>query len=134
MQWSVKVMLIVLRNMKGPIINDFLEKVATVNSASFCRLLQPSSSYSQNDPTHHIWKKIKLRYIKKFSGSIWPIDGTLTGTAILIQSGPDSDGNKEVLHNTQILNRSLTIRCSFMSYLRHILRKKGVRHFCRGYS
>ena len=41
-QQSVKkVMLALFRNMEGPIIIDFLEKVITVTSASHCQLLSP---------------------------------------------------------------------------------------------
>ena len=30
--------------------------------------------------------------------SVWPIDGTLTGTTTLGQGGPGSNGNEGVLH------------------------------------
>ena len=35
------------------------------------------------------------------NSSIWPIDGTLTDTTLLGQSGPRSDGNEGVLHIPQ---------------------------------
>ena len=35
------------------------------------------------------------------NSSIWPIEGTLSGATILGQSGPGSDGNKDVLHIPQ---------------------------------
>ena len=35
---------------------------------------------------------------KKLNSSIWPIDGTLTGTTTLDQNGPESNGNKRILH------------------------------------
>ena len=46
--------------------------------------------------------------------SIWPIDGNLTETNILGQSGPGRNGNEVVLHTFQ--NRSLTIRCHLVKY------------------
>ena len=35
---------------------------------------------------------------ERLNSSIWPIDGTLTGTTIVGQSGSGSNGNKEVFH------------------------------------
>ena len=42
-------MLIVFSDMKGSITFDFLEKGATVNSASYCQLLRQYSPYLFND-------------------------------------------------------------------------------------
>ena len=36
------------------------------------------------------------------NSSVWPVDGTLTGTTNLGQSGPGSNVNEEVLHTPQI--------------------------------
>ena len=50
-QQSVKkVMLTAFWNMKGPITINFLEKGATVNSASDSHLLMQNSPYLLNDP------------------------------------------------------------------------------------
>ena len=49
----------------------------------------------------------KQFYFKQFSlasvqfSSIWPIDRTLSGATTLGQSGPESDGNEEVLYIPQ---------------------------------
>ena len=48
---SVKeVMLIVLWDMKGPISVNFLDKDATVSSASYCQQIWQNSSYSEYNP------------------------------------------------------------------------------------
>ena len=39
---------------------------------------------------------------KILNWSIWPIDGTPTGTITPDQSGPGSNGNEEALHIPQI--------------------------------
>ena len=39
---------------------------------------------------------------KNQARSIWPIDGTLTGTSTLGLSKPRSNGNKGILHTFQI--------------------------------
>ena len=43
-----------------------------------------------------------FKYGKWLNSSIWPIDGILTGTTTPGQSGPESNGNKEVFHIFQI--------------------------------
>ena len=40
---------------------------------------------------------------KWLNSTIWPIDGTLTGTTTLGQSRPESDGYEEVLYIPQTL-------------------------------
>ena len=39
-----------------------------------------------------------FKYRKRLNSSIWPIDGILTGTTNLDQSGHKSNGQEEVLH------------------------------------
>ena len=41
-------------------------------------------------------------YIFLWNKSIWPIDGMLMGTTMPDQSGPESNGNKEVLHSPEL--------------------------------
>ena len=49
-QWSVKkMMLTVFWHMKGPIIIDFLEKDATINSVFYCEILRQNFPYLLND-------------------------------------------------------------------------------------
>ena len=48
-QWLINIMLTVFWDMKRIVIIDFLEKGATINSDSFCQLLQQNSSYLSND-------------------------------------------------------------------------------------
>ena len=48
-------MLTVFSDMKGPIALDFLEKDATVNSASCCQLDSENSLYLLNDPHRDIY-------------------------------------------------------------------------------
>ena len=38
-----------------------------------------------------------LYIVKWLNSSVWPIDGTLTGTITPSQSGPGSNGNEELL-------------------------------------
>ena len=45
-----KVMLTVFCNMKGPMTIDFVEKGATLNSASHCQLFRQNSPYILNEP------------------------------------------------------------------------------------
>ena len=45
--------------------------------------------------------KNRFKYSKWLNSSIWPIDGSLTGTTTLGQSGPGSNGNEGVLHIPQ---------------------------------
>ena len=42
-----------------------------------------------------------FKYSKRLDSSIWPLDGTQTGTVTLDQSGPEINDNEEVLHTTQ---------------------------------
>ena len=51
--------------MKGPIIIDFLEKVAAVNSASYCYLLMQYSLYLMYD-TYNIIIIIIIIYKRNF--------------------------------------------------------------------
>ena len=46
---SVKVILTVFWDMKGPMTIDFIEKGATVNNASYCQLLWKNSPYLLNN-------------------------------------------------------------------------------------
>ena len=57
--------------------------------------------------------------ITQFS-SIWPIDRTLSGATTQGQSGPESDGNKGLLHITQssIITGASPSDC-LVSYLGH---------------
>ena len=52
---------------------------------------------------------------KGLNSSIWPIDGTLTGSISSDQSGPEGNATESVLHiNQTLLDWSLNIRCSLM--------------------
>ena len=42
-----------------------------------------------------------FKYSKWLNNSIWPIDGTQTGTTTPSQGGPRSNGNEGVLHISQ---------------------------------
>ena len=53
---------------------------------------------------------------KKLKSSIWPIDGTLTGTTTLGQSRTESNGNEELLHITQSSNTRALPLDGLMSY------------------
>ena len=54
--------------------------------------------------------------------TIWPIDGTLTGTATPIQGEPGSNSNEEMISNsTSLRNLNLIISCRFISYLKYLL-------------
>ena len=59
--------------------------------------------------------------------------GTLTGTIHPSQSGPESNANEKALYTPQI--SSLTIKCSLVSYSRHLFcAVVRVLHFSRIYS
>ena len=45
---------------------------------------------------------ISIKYEQFSNKSIWPIDGTLTGTTTLSQSAPGSNDNEMVLYTHQI--------------------------------
>ena len=50
-----------------------------------------------------VWFKVTIITSKRLNSSIWPIDGTLTGTSSPNQSGPESNSHEGVLHILQIL-------------------------------
>ena len=52
------------------------------------------------------------------NSSIWPIDGTLTSTTTVSQSGSESNGNKGVLQIPQTPRQGLN---SFKFYLTQII-------------
>ena len=70
-----KVILIVCQDMKGPIIFDFLEKVAIVSSASYHQLLRENSPHLLNDPRVcifiYIGKSSEEKYEWGFGFVVW---------------------------------------------------------------
>ena len=60
------------------------------------------------------------------NSSIWPIDRTLSGATTLGQSGPGSNGNKEVLHIHQISKAGASPLDGLMLYLGHSLMGAGL--------
>ena len=71
-----------------------------------------------------MFKQIYLTHTGNSNRSIWPIDGTLTGT--LDQSGPGSNSNEGLIPSSlQLQNWGLIIRRSLVWY-------QGVLPLCRG--
>ena len=64
-----------------------------------------------------------FKYSKWLNTSIWPLDGTLTGTITLDQNGLGNIGNEGVTpHSPKFQDLSLTIRCNLV----HSLRWRGL--------
>ena len=57
---------------------------------------------------------VGLLNMNDFKTFIWPIDGALTVTTTLGQSGPGSNGSNP--HSPYLQNWSFTTRCSLVSY------------------
>ena len=62
-----------------------------------------------------------LQTVKLLNSSIWLIDGTLTGTTILGQSGPGTNDNKGVLHIPQSSITGTLLSDSLVSYSGHVV-------------
>ena len=60
---------------------------------------------------------IGFKYSKLLNSSIWPIDGTLTGTNTPSLSVPGNNGNEEVLHILQSSRNEDLPSDSLVSYL-----------------
>ena len=67
--------------------------------------------------SHNLTSVICLRTVC----SIWPIERTLSGATTPGQSGPGSNGNKGVLHITQISKARASLSDSLLSYPGHVL-------------
>ena len=57
-----------------------------------------------------------MHTVKWLNSSIWNIDGTKTSTTTLSQSGPESNGNEEVLHIPQSLRTETSLLNGLVSY------------------
>ena len=57
------------------------------------------------------------------NSSIWPIDGTLSGTTTAVQSGPGSNVNEGVLHIPQISRAGTSPSDCSVPYLGHSLQR-----------
>ena len=66
--------------------------------------------------------------------SMWPIDGILTGTISLYRSRSGSNGNKEVLHTSQISKTGISPPDIVKCYTKGILFLVGVLPLYRRYS
>ena len=73
-----------------------------------------------------------FKYRKWLNISIWPINGTLTGTNTLCQSGPGSNGKEGVLHIPQSFRIGALLPYSLVSYTRTFVR--GFLLLCIFYS
>ena len=85
--------------------------------------IKQSFIYTESNLKTVLFQTIQFRISMQFS-SIWPIDRTLSGATTLGQSGPRSDGSKEILRIPQ--NVSLTWASPsdcLMSYPGHSLGK-----------
>ena len=65
-----------------------------------------------------IWYQAFLSNTNNLQTSVWYIDWTQTDISTLVQSGPGSNVNvRDTLHFSDLQNRSLSIRCSLVSFL-----------------
>ena len=62
-----------------------------------------------------------FKYSKWLNSSIWPIDGTVTGTTTLGQSGPGSNSNEGVFHIPQSSKMGTSPLDALLSYPGHLL-------------
>ena len=58
---------------------------------------------------------------KWLNSSIWPLDGTLTGTTTLDQNGPGINGNKDGLHIPQNSSAGVSPSKGLVSYPGYLL-------------
>ena len=78
----------------------------------------------------YVTPTIQFGIIHLSNSSIWPIEGTLTGTTTLDQSEPGNNGNEEVLHIPQNF-RTEASPIRWFSLMPRTLIGRGVLSFCR---
>ena len=79
-----------------------------------------SIAYTNNSIWYQLFVCKRLNAFKDSKGlnsSIWPIDGTLTGTVNPGQSGPENNGNERILHIPQRSKTGASPLHSLVSYL-----------------
>ena len=70
-------------------------------------------------------------HLKWFNSSIWPIDGTLTGSTSLGQNEPGSNGNERIFHIILSSRTGASPLDCLVSYPGHSLAGWGILLLCR---